>query len=58
MARDAQRDGTRRWTIEQGFEMGRPSILEVEADVRQGKPVAVRVGGATVLMSEGTMEIS
>lgn len=58
VARDAQRDGTRRWTIEQGFEMGRPSILEVEADVRQGKPVAVRVGGATVLMSEGTMEIS
>jgi trans-2,3-dihydro-3-hydroxyanthranilate isomerase len=56
--RDARRDGTLRWTVEQGFEMGRPSMLELEADVRRGEPVAVRVGGATVLMSEGTMEIS
>jgi trans-2,3-dihydro-3-hydroxyanthranilate isomerase len=55
--RDARRDGTLHWTVEQGFEMGRPSILDVEADVRRGTPVAVRVGGATVLMSEGTMEI-
>jgi trans-2,3-dihydro-3-hydroxyanthranilate isomerase len=57
VARDARRDGTLHWTVEQGFEMGRPSILEIEADVRHGAPVAVRVGGASVLMSEGTMEI-
>jgi predicted PhzF superfamily epimerase YddE/YHI9 len=38
--------------------MGRPSILEVEADVARGAVTAVRVGGDTVLMSEGTMEIS
>lgn len=57
-ARDARQDGTLRWTIEQGFEMGRPSMLEVEADVRHGTLVAVRVGGASVLISEGTMEVS
>jgi trans-2,3-dihydro-3-hydroxyanthranilate isomerase len=53
-----QRDGTLRWVVEQGFEMGRPSILEVEADLADGAVTAVRVGGASVLMTEGTMEIS
>ena len=57
-ARDTRRDGTLHWVVEQGFEMGRPSILEVEADVARGAVTAVRVGGDTVLMSEGTMEIS
>ncbi|MBK8908387.1 MAG: PhzF family phenazine biosynthesis protein [Rhodospirillales bacterium] len=50
-------DRTLRWIVEQGFEMGRPSILEVEADVRNGDTVAVRVGGASVLISRGEMEI-
>jgi trans-2,3-dihydro-3-hydroxyanthranilate isomerase len=57
-ARDPRRDGTLRWRVEQGFEMGRPSILDVEADVAGGVVTGVRVGGASVLMSEGTMEIS
>jgi trans-2,3-dihydro-3-hydroxyanthranilate isomerase len=57
-ARDARRDGTLRWVVEQGFEMGRPSILEVEADLARGVVRAVRVGGNTVMISEGTMEIS
>jgi trans-2,3-dihydro-3-hydroxyanthranilate isomerase len=52
------RGGTLRWVVEQGFEMGRPSILTVEADVTAEALTAVRVGGATVLMSRGTMEIS
>jgi trans-2,3-dihydro-3-hydroxyanthranilate isomerase len=43
--------------IEQGFEMGRPSILHLEADKRDGRITAVRVGGSSVLMSEGEMEI-
>jgi trans-2,3-dihydro-3-hydroxyanthranilate isomerase len=58
VAREERREGTLRWTVEQGFEMGRPSILEVQADVTDGAPTAVRVGGASVLVSEGTMEIS
>jgi trans-2,3-dihydro-3-hydroxyanthranilate isomerase len=56
--RDARRDGTLRWVVEQGFEMGRPSMLEVEADVARGAVTGVRVGGDTVLVSEGTMAIS
>ncbi|MGH7663133.1 MAG: PhzF family phenazine biosynthesis protein [Gemmatimonadaceae bacterium] len=56
-ARDGKRDGTLRWVVEQGFEMGRPSILEVEADKIAGATTAIRVGGSTVVVSEGTMEI-
>lgn len=56
--RDARRDGTLAWRVEQGFEMGRPSIMELEADVRSGVVSAVRVGGASVLMTEGHMQLS
>ncbi|MDB4886502.1 MAG: phenazine biosynthesis protein PhzF family [Gemmatimonadetes bacterium] len=57
-ARDPRRDGTLRWRVEQGFEMGRPSILDVEADVAAGDVTAVRVGGASVLVCSGEMEIA
>jgi trans-2,3-dihydro-3-hydroxyanthranilate isomerase len=55
--RDPVRDGTLRWVIEQGFEMGRPSILEAEADVRGGVVSAVRVGGHSVLVSRGEFDV-
>ncbi|HEY9421645.1 MAG TPA: PhzF family phenazine biosynthesis protein [Thermoanaerobaculia bacterium] len=55
--RAPQRDGTLGWVIEQGFEMGRPSLLHLELDKREGAVAAVRVGGGAVLMSEGSMEI-
>jgi trans-2,3-dihydro-3-hydroxyanthranilate isomerase len=55
--RDPRRDGTLRWRLEQGFEMNRPSILDIEADVARGEVTGVRVGGATVLVCEGTMLI-
>ena len=51
--RDKRRDGTLRWVVEQGFEMGRPSMLEIEADKRGGAITAVRVGGSSVLVSKG-----
>ncbi len=54
-AREPARTGTHEWVIEQGFEMGRPSILRVEADTTEGKVTAVRVGGTAVKMSEGTL---
>lgn len=57
-ARTPTRDGVLSWRVEQGFEMGRPSIVEVEADVEGGSVTAVRVGGTSVLVCEGTMEIS
>jgi trans-2,3-dihydro-3-hydroxyanthranilate isomerase len=56
-ARAPQRDGTHRQVIEQGFEMGRPSILHLEVDRHDGVLTAVRVGGSTVLMGEGWMEV-
>jgi len=56
-SRDERRDGTLRWRVEQGFEMGRPSILDLEVDKRGGAITGVRVGGTTVLVCEGTMEI-
>jgi trans-2,3-dihydro-3-hydroxyanthranilate isomerase len=56
-ARDPRADGTLRWIVEQGFEMGRPSILEVEADKKGGRITAVRVGGRTVMVCEGTMTL-
>jgi trans-2,3-dihydro-3-hydroxyanthranilate isomerase len=56
-ARDARTDGTLRWVVEQGFEMGRPSILEVEADKKAGRTTAARVGGRTVLVCEGEMTL-
>jgi len=55
--RDPRTDGTLRWVVEQGFEMGRPSILEVEVDKKNGKTSAARVGGKTVIVCEGDMEL-
>lgn len=55
--RAPETDGTLTWIVEQGFEMGRPSLLHLEVDKRGGEITGVRVGGNTVLVSEGTMEI-
>ena len=56
-ARAPDADGTLRWVVEQGFEMGRPSLLHVEADKEAGRITAVRVGGNSVLVSEGTLQV-
>ncbi len=53
--RDPRRDGTLRWIAEQGYEMGRPSQLEIETDKAAGAITAVRVGGRSVMMCEGTL---
>jgi trans-2,3-dihydro-3-hydroxyanthranilate isomerase len=55
--REAAVSGSFRWMVEQGFEMGRPSLLEVEADKVDRQIQAVRVGGASVMVAEGSMEI-
>jgi trans-2,3-dihydro-3-hydroxyanthranilate isomerase len=56
-ARRPERDGTVKWVVEQGFEMGRPSILEAEADKEGGVVVRTRVGGSTVLMTSGELNL-
>lgn len=46
------------WTISQGVDMGRPSRLEVEAERgSDGALTAVRVGGSSVWIGEGVMEL-
>jgi trans-2,3-dihydro-3-hydroxyanthranilate isomerase len=55
LAARTPRDGTLHWVVEQGFEMGRPSILEIEADKEAGAITAVRVGGKTVIVSKGEL---
>jgi trans-2,3-dihydro-3-hydroxyanthranilate isomerase len=57
LAARTPRDGTLRWRVAQGVEMGRPSRLELEADKQGGVITAVRVAGASVVVSEGTMRL-
>jgi len=58
LAARSKQQGTLRWVVEQGYEMGRPSLIEIEAD-RNGEAItAVRVGGASVLVCDGTMTVT
>jgi len=49
-------DGTFNYRINQGVEMGRPSLIETAADVTAGKVSAVRVGGHCVEMMRGELD--
>jgi trans-2,3-dihydro-3-hydroxyanthranilate isomerase len=49
--------GSYRYVIEQGFEMGRPSLMNLELDVANGEVAASRVGGDAVVVAEGTLAI-
>lgn len=57
LAARTPRDGTLRWEVAQGVEMGRPSRLSIEAHKTSGRIDAIRVGGASVVMAEGTMSL-
>ena len=57
LAARSRQEGTLRWVVEQGYEMGRPSLIEVEADKSGDAITAVRVGGASVLVCEGRMRV-
>ncbi|HEU0154584.1 MAG TPA: PhzF family phenazine biosynthesis protein [Stellaceae bacterium] len=46
-----------RLRIAQGVEMGRPSLLEAEADKRGGNITALRIGGRCVPVMSGTIEV-
>jgi trans-2,3-dihydro-3-hydroxyanthranilate isomerase len=54
---DALPDGLHKRTIEQGFEMGRPSLIEVSLQVEGGKLETVRIGGHAVRVAEGMIEV-
>ena len=45
------------WRIAQGVEMGRPSVLNAEADKEDGVVVTTTIGGACVMVAEGYIEV-
>ena len=45
------------WRIAQGVEMGRPSVLDARVRRAGGQVTDVWVGGSSVLVSEGTIEV-
>ena len=53
----ADLEGTFRWTINQGVKLGRPSTLEIAATKRNGVVTHVQVGGFTVIVAEGQMDV-
>jgi trans-2,3-dihydro-3-hydroxyanthranilate isomerase len=54
---DKRADLTLAKTIGQGFDMGRPSILEASAEKKAGKVTATYIGGKCVPMLKGTIEV-
>jgi trans-2,3-dihydro-3-hydroxyanthranilate isomerase len=48
---------TTRIRTEQGFEIGRPSILEIEVDTSGGRVTGVRVGGRCVRVGGGWLDL-
>jgi trans-2,3-dihydro-3-hydroxyanthranilate isomerase len=49
-------DGTHTLRIEQGYEMGRPSLITLTVTIQAGKFAAAAIGGEAVVVSEGTIE--
>ena len=49
-------DGEHHFIIEQGFEMGRPSLITLTVEIEQGKLASAQIGGAAVRMSEGVID--
>jgi len=52
---NAQPNGSFLWRIAQGVEMGRPSTLIARAEKKDGVVQTTRIGGAAILVSEGTI---
>ncbi len=51
-------EGLNSFALHQGYDMGRPSNIGLEADVAGGKLAAVRISGSSVKVSEGWLETS
>ena len=50
-------DGEHRFVIEQGFEMGRPSLIELGVTMQDGALASATVGGPAIIVTEGTIEV-
>jgi len=55
-AHGGRKDGEHAAVIEQGYEMGRPSLMELAFVLQGGKLVSASVGGGAVIVTEGTIE--
>lgn len=55
--KDAKADGEFAFTVHQGIEMGRPSLLDVRATKVGGAVTAVKVAGRAVLTGEGRLRL-
>jgi trans-2,3-dihydro-3-hydroxyanthranilate isomerase len=53
----AERSGERRWRVEQGVDMGRPSLLLGRTEKRDGRVTAVHVAGHAVPVMRGSLHI-
>jgi len=49
-------DGEHKVRIEQGYEMGRPSLIELTLRIASGKLTGASIGGGAVVVSEGAIE--
>jgi trans-2,3-dihydro-3-hydroxyanthranilate isomerase len=54
---EAPEDGVHTLTIEQGFEMGRPSLIHLTMEIAGGKVISGEIGGAAVIVSQGTIDV-
>jgi len=54
---DSRPSGEVRYRIAQGVEMGRPSVLEARVQKKNGEVAEIRIGGDSVMVSEGTIEV-
>jgi len=54
---DALPDGMHKRVIEQGYEMGRASDIELSLNIEGGKLDSVRIGGHAVRVAEGMIEV-
>jgi trans-2,3-dihydro-3-hydroxyanthranilate isomerase len=54
----SERDGELKLRIGQGFDMGRPSLLQTRVRKEKGVIVSAHVGGACVQMMEGTFRLA
>jgi trans-2,3-dihydro-3-hydroxyanthranilate isomerase len=50
------RDGEHTVRIEQGYEMGRPSVMELTLKIAGGKLAGASIGGGAVVVMEGSIE--
>jgi trans-2,3-dihydro-3-hydroxyanthranilate isomerase len=55
-AHGGYRDGEHMVRIEQGYEMGRPSLMELTLRIAGGKLTGASIGGSAVIVTEGTIE--